>query len=294
MSELLDYIVYMTYDLHGQWDAGNEWASPGCPTGNCLRSHVNRTETMSALTMITKAGVPSNKVLVGVSSYGRSFQMVDPSCTGPDCFFTGDRETSYARKGRCTDTGGYLANAELAEIGGRTWTDAVSNSQIMVDDDLWVSYMDEDLKSSRTQLYKRYNMGGTIDWAVDLVKFNDPPAYGVVDGGGIDLGLNWKSVKASIMLGEDASEIGCSGARGTRTGEWVSKECTMDEVAVASEYLPAARWKALQCQNAWDDTMRVWKACYEGDKSSADFSEAVAEFLHTPSGAVSRAQQGLR
>lgn len=39
--------------------------------------------------MITKAGVPSNKVIVGVTSYGRSFQMVDPSCTGPDCLFTG-------------------------------------------------------------------------------------------------------------------------------------------------------------------------------------------------------------
>lgn len=26
MSEVLDYIVYMTYDLHGQWDAGNKWA----------------------------------------------------------------------------------------------------------------------------------------------------------------------------------------------------------------------------------------------------------------------------
>ena len=286
MSELLDYIVYMTYDLHGQWDAGNEWASPGCPTGNCLRSHVNRTETMSALTMITKAGVPSNKVLVGVSSYGRSFQMADPSCTGPDCFFTGDRENSNARKGRCTATGGYLANAELAEIDGRRWTDAASNSQMMVDGDLWVSYMDEDLKSTRTALYKRYNMGGTIDWAVDLVKFNDPPAYGV-DDGDVDLGLNWKSVKASIMQGDDADKIGCEGARLVRTGKWVNIECNIDEVAVPSEFLPQDRWEALECKNAWDDTIRVWRACYEGDKSSAPFSQAVAEFLHTPSESVS-------
>ncbi|KAH9209717.1 glycoside hydrolase superfamily, partial [Leptodontidium sp. 2 PMI_412] len=153
MSELLDYIVYMTYDLHGQWDAGNKWASPGCPTGNCLRSHVNRTETMAALTMITKAGVPSNKVLVGVSSYGRSFQMADPSCTGPNCLFMGDRSTSFARKGRCTQTSGYIANAEIGEIAGRKWTDVDSNSNIMVDGDLWVSYMDDNLKESRTQAY---------------------------------------------------------------------------------------------------------------------------------------------
>lgn len=39
MAEYLDYIVYMTYDLHGQWDYGSKWAQPGCPTGDCLRSH---------------------------------------------------------------------------------------------------------------------------------------------------------------------------------------------------------------------------------------------------------------
>ncbi|KAI8266412.1 hypothetical protein K4K58_010009 [Colletotrichum sp. SAR11_239] len=237
MAELLDYIVYMTYDLHGQWDAGNQWASPGCPTGNCLRSHINRTETMGALTMITKAGVPSNKVLVGVSSYGRSFQMVDPSCTGPNCQFTGDRATSYARKGRCTQTGGYIANAELSEIGGRTWTDAESNSKIMVDGDLWVSYMDNDLKESRTQLYKRYNMGGTIDWAVDLVKFHDPPNYDI-DYEGIDLGLSWAMVKQGIKSGKDVNTIGCESSRGLRTGTWVTKQCTIragcDDLAAAT------------------------------------------------------------
>lgn len=43
---------------------------------------VNMTETYTALSMITKAGVSSNKIAVGVSSYGRSFQMTDSSCTG--------------------------------------------------------------------------------------------------------------------------------------------------------------------------------------------------------------------
>ncbi|KAI0505412.1 glycoside hydrolase superfamily [Xylaria bambusicola] len=79
MSEVLDYIVYMTYDLHGQWDYGNEWGQSGCKSGNCLRSHVNITETMSSLIMVTKAGVPSNKIVVGVTSYGRSFKMTDSS-----------------------------------------------------------------------------------------------------------------------------------------------------------------------------------------------------------------------
>jgi GH18 family chitinase len=107
MISLLDYVIYMTYDLHGmitefpfftsymhcfsnpprigQWDVGSKWVSPGCPAGNCLRSHVNSTETLDALIMITRAGVESHKVVVGVSSYGRSFKMSSSTCRGPQC-----------------------------------------------------------------------------------------------------------------------------------------------------------------------------------------------------------------
>ncbi|POR31800.1 Chitinase [Tolypocladium paradoxum] len=147
IAQVVDYIVFMTYDLHGQWDSTNTWANPSCPSGNCLRSHVNLTETLSALvprsastyskSLITKAGVPSSKVIVGVTSYGRSFQMVDPSCTGPNCFFTGGPEVgdSGAMKGRCTATAGYISNAEIKEIaagpGAKTWFDKDSDSNIM-------------------------------------------------------------------------------------------------------------------------------------------------------------------
>lgn len=86
ISRIVDYIVYMTYDMHGQvsfpislfdvqavnahapseapadprleqWDYGNPWASSGCPEGNCLRSAINFTETMHSL--VSTAEPPS-------------------------------------------------------------------------------------------------------------------------------------------------------------------------------------------------------------------------------------------
>ncbi|KAH8811545.1 glycoside hydrolase family 18 protein [Xylogone sp. PMI_703] len=175
MSEVLDYIVYMTYDLHGQWDWNNMFSNPGCPTGNCLRSHVNITETMYALSMITKAGVPANKVIVGVSSYGRSFGMVNPSCTGPECLFTGP--LSGALPGQCTNTAGYIADAEIyqyLDAGAKTWHDDSSDSDMAVyGDSTWVAFMNQTTKNSRINLYGSYNFGGSVEWAMDLEEFND-------------------------------------------------------------------------------------------------------------------------
>jgi chitinase len=73
MAALADYIIYMTYDLHGQWDYANKYSTDGYPAGDCLRSHTNLTETLLALFMIIKAGVAFSKLTISVTSYGRSF-----------------------------------------------------------------------------------------------------------------------------------------------------------------------------------------------------------------------------
>lgn len=138
MAKIVDYIVYMTYDLHGQWDAYNSNSQEGCATGNCLRSQVNLTQTKQSLAMITKSGVPGAKVIVGVTSYGRSFKMADPNCSGTDCLYTCDRLHSDAKKGECTNTAGYLAGAEIDDIMKdssrvvKSYVDTTSNSDILV------------------------------------------------------------------------------------------------------------------------------------------------------------------
>ncbi|KAL4799550.1 glycoside hydrolase superfamily [Aspergillus venezuelensis] len=175
IADVVDYIVYMTYDLHGQWDVGNEWATSGCSEGNCLRSHINLTETMGALAMVTKAGIPANKLIIGVSSYGRSFKMTEAGCTGVMCRYLGERNQSPAMPGECTETGGYIADAEINKIkrlGEREWKEwhgEDSDSTIFVYNDVeWVAYMDSDAKKGRLKAYRNLNFGGTSDWAVDL------------------------------------------------------------------------------------------------------------------------------
>jgi GH18 family chitinase len=235
--------------------------------------------------MITKAGVPSNKIIVGVTSYGRSFQMVDPSCTGPDCLFTGGPEAggSGATKGRCTGTAGYLSNAEIREIAGgsgvRTWYDKDSDSNIMTyNGDNWVAYMNDAVRASRTNLYKGYNMGGTTNWAVDLDKFHDPP--NVIEGGGVT--LSWSQIKLNIKATGDAKA--CN--RELRSGNWVSHECTESEATTPLGYLAKERWEHLDCGSAWNDAKLRWQLC-DAPAQNGSFSKSIAQFFHVTENSVS-------
>ncbi|KAJ5737959.1 glycoside hydrolase [Penicillium malachiteum] len=181
IEEVVDYIVIMTHDMHGQWDWNNTYADTGCPEGGCLRSHVNLTETLSALSMITKAGVSSNQVAVGVASYARSFQMTEAGCYAPNCTLTGPEFGAYP--GPCTDTAGYISNAELFVVAEEwdvySYIDEDSDSNIMVwNDTQWAAYMDEDVKAACLRLYESMSFLGTADWAIDLLTDNNSSTTG--------------------------------------------------------------------------------------------------------------------
>lgn len=172
IGAVVDYIIYMTYDLHGQWDYGNAYSQSSCSTGNCLRSSVNQTETINALSMITKAGLVSSKIIVGVTSYGRSFKMTTANCYTDMCTFTGPASGAYP--GPCTQTAGYLGNAEISFVNS-TAPDVNyhfgegSYSDILVfNNTQWVAWMENGNKSVRSALYQQLNFSGTADWAVDL------------------------------------------------------------------------------------------------------------------------------
>ncbi|RAH86063.1 glycoside hydrolase, partial [Aspergillus japonicus CBS 114.51] len=172
IAEVVDYIVFMAYDLHGTWDLGDDSAQSGCAAGDCLFNHVNLTETMWALSMISKAPVATSSIMVGVASYGRSFEMTTAGCYSSSCTWS-----AGGAAGPCTQTTGYISNAEinqiLAENSDAQWIfDSASDSDILVyNDTQWVGYMTNTTKSTRTAYYQTYNFAGTSEWAIDLEEF---------------------------------------------------------------------------------------------------------------------------
>ncbi|KAL7789818.1 hypothetical protein V8C37DRAFT_417733 [Trichoderma ceciliae] len=95
----------------------------------------------------------------------------------PFCKFKGPNST--ATPGECTGTAVYISNAELKDIiildFNDTFTDYDSHSDtaMVYYGSNWVAYLPDDSKAHRTVLYKTANLGGIVDWAIDLQEYTD-------------------------------------------------------------------------------------------------------------------------
>ncbi|KAH9206017.1 glycoside hydrolase superfamily [Leptodontidium sp. 2 PMI_412] len=109
-----NYLAFLKLVKAVLLDFGNAWSNDGRQADNCLRSHVNITETKGAMAIITHAGVQASKVIVGIALYKRSFKMTTPGCYGQDCTYTS--KESGATPGRCTGIADYISNFEIRDI----------------------------------------------------------------------------------------------------------------------------------------------------------------------------------
>jgi hypothetical protein len=195
-------------------------------------------------------------VVVGVTSYGRSFAMADANCYTPDCEFTGTAVQSNAEAGPCTGTPGYLANAEIKDIINdasrvkQNFVDGISNTNILVyDDNQWVGWMSSDIRASRQSIYSLYNMGGSTNWAVDLEDYNDVPTESGAD--------TWAAFILDVKTNVNPWK------RGNRTGNWTDVHCGDAVVADLVDYTSSERWGMMNGADAWNDVITIWQTMDE-------------------------------
>jgi hypothetical protein len=204
--------------------------------------------------------------------------MAEAGCYGPQCTFLGTADSSQATPGICTQTAGYIANAEILEIladssrVNQNFLDPDSNTNILVyDNTQWVGWMSDDIKAQRAALYQGLAMGGTTDWATDLQAYNPPPYTAT----------NWGIVINDIVQGADPFE------EGPRTGNWTTLNCDDPGIQGTSSLSCPQRWAQLDAANAWSDTINVWftddspKGSYEENR----FTLSVFNTIHGPESA---------
>jgi chitinase len=195
----VDWFNYMSYDLHGTWDIGNEW------TGAYLDAHTNLTEIESALDLLWRNNITSSKVNLGMAFYGRSFTIASSACSEPGCLYL-----SAGDAGDCSATAGILLNSEIEQIiseydlSPMLYEDAAVKT-ITWNGDQWVSFDDEDTWKIKADFAKSQCLGGVLVWSVDYDDGNNTFSDGLAAALGNEINVD-SSTGLTLQLSEASTD----------------------------------------------------------------------------------------
>jgi chitinase len=144
----------MAYDYYGAWSDitghhSNLYNNPQDPSWGGW-------STDQALQAYLKAGVPPEKIMLGVAFYGRAFKGVSSANNGLFQLFKSpafeDSSTDWAQIKKLMDSG-YT----------RYWDD-IAKAPYLYNGDIWISYTDEEQIKLLTQYAKDKKLGGIFSW----------------------------------------------------------------------------------------------------------------------------------
>ncbi|KAL8586312.1 hypothetical protein ACOMHN_058692 [Nucella lapillus] len=139
IHKLLDYMSILTFDLHGPWEGVANDPSP-------LYAQDNGSIDWAAEYYSTEAGVPRNKLLLGLSLYGRNFTLVDPAraTLGAPAVKSGTEVRGTTRKG-------FVPYSQVCKRNGKRTRNKQQRVPHLVDQRQWVGY--EDVYSVKDKAY---------------------------------------------------------------------------------------------------------------------------------------------
>lgn len=162
ISQHLDFINLMAYDLHGSWESFTGFNAP-------LYAN-DQLNVDFAVDYWLSHGCPPEKLILGLGTYGRSFSLSNSAANQP-----GDSAKGAGSRGRLTGEGGFLAYYEICENLNQGWTSVFDNNAqtpYAYKSDQWVGYDNELSLRIKAQYAMSKNLGGIMFWALDLDDFS--------------------------------------------------------------------------------------------------------------------------
>ncbi|GJQ66213.1 hypothetical protein Trydic_g4271 [Trypoxylus dichotomus] len=164
LSEYLDLIHIMTYDMHGSWDPVTGHNAPlyrsitDFSVNDCINSWIDR-------------GANRTKIVVGAPIYGRTFTLANANVHG-----VGAPIVSGGTSGSCTQESGILGYNEVCQqLSQDGWTkvwDSVSQVPYAYKGNQWISYDNATSIALKTEFAKSERLGGVMVWSVETDDFN--------------------------------------------------------------------------------------------------------------------------
>lgn len=168
----VDYMLLMTYNYHGSgWEkkTGHHsplWAHENDPPGEQQELH-----QQWSINFWLSYGVPKEKLIVGLPTYGLSYRLQDPDVSGVHAPADGG-----ATKGKYTGEKGILSFYEICEkIQLENWTVNWIHSQevpFAYGNREWVGFESPDSITIKANNIMQRNLGGAFVWSLEMDDFS--------------------------------------------------------------------------------------------------------------------------
>lgn len=169
LSETLDFINIMAYDLHGSWEKFTGHVAPLHAGPNDEGDQLNL-NVEAVVNRWLERGADPQKVNIGLVTYGRTFTLASASEHE-----VGSPTTGPGNMGQYVPENGDMAYAELCQgIQQGSWQDYWDEPQAVpyaVKGDQWAGY--ENVKSLQAKIdyAKSKNIGGAMVWSLETDDF---------------------------------------------------------------------------------------------------------------------------
>ncbi|XP_017772020.1 PREDICTED: probable chitinase 3 [Nicrophorus vespilloides] len=169
ISKYLDFINVMTYDFHGQWERTVGHNSPLFPLESATSHQKKLTVDYSAREWV-KQGAPKEKLMIGMPTYGRSFELVNTTQ-----FDIGAAASGGGVAGKYTSEPGFMSFYEICDFLQEDNTTLVWDNEQQVPfayrKNQWVGFDDERSLKTKMAWLKEEGFGGIMIWSVDMDDF---------------------------------------------------------------------------------------------------------------------------
>ncbi|CAG0892416.1 unnamed protein product [Darwinula stevensoni] len=172
MSQTLDYINVMVYDMHGAWESYTHHNAPlfahplDQSRGN---TYFNANCSMRYWLSL---GAPKEKLVMGMPIYGRGFTLANPSNNG---FYAPTSGPGTA--GPYTREAGILGFNEMCEVQKRygdfqrIWNHDIKAPYCTFNSNQWFGYDDNESIALKAQLILDLGLAGGMVWSVETDDF---------------------------------------------------------------------------------------------------------------------------
>jgi len=158
LSQNLDFFNLMSYDIHGTWDFPKE-----------IGAHSDMRVIENTIDYMLQEGTPSDKIVIGLGTYGRIYTLSDPACRDIGCSFSG------AASGGCAGADGFMPYFTIDEYVSNGFYESIKlnpttgSMELVIDGNKWISYDNKETFEIKASYAANVCLRGYMWWAVDML-----------------------------------------------------------------------------------------------------------------------------